>query len=56
MRRWCSHGSSTSRVSIGDRVNEQVVKDPRIANMDPKSMPFDSKRMFWGGFKVFVEV
>jgi len=39
-----------------DRVNEQVMKDPRIANMDPKSMPFDAKRMFWGGFEVFVEV
>ena len=38
-----------------DRVNEQVMKDPRLANMDLKSMPFDSKRMFWGGFEVFVE-
>jgi uncharacterized protein YbaA (DUF1428 family) len=34
-----------------DRVNEQVMKDPTIANM-----PFDGKRMFWGGFKVLVEV
>jgi uncharacterized protein YbaA (DUF1428 family) len=39
-----------------DRVNAQVMKDPRIANIDPKSMPFDSKRMFWGGFEVLVEV
>jgi uncharacterized protein YbaA (DUF1428 family) len=39
-----------------DRVNEQVMKDPRMANMDPKSMPFDGKRMFWGGFKALVEV
>jgi uncharacterized protein YbaA (DUF1428 family) len=39
-----------------DRVNEKVMKDPRIANMDHKSMPFDGKRMFWGGFKVLVEV
>jgi uncharacterized protein YbaA (DUF1428 family) len=39
-----------------DRVNEQVMKDPRIANIDPKSMPFDGKRMFWAGFKVLVEV
>jgi hypothetical protein len=38
-----------------DRVNEQVMNDPRIANMDPKSMPFDTKRMFWGGFTVFVD-
>lgn len=39
-----------------DRVNEQVLKDPRIASMDPQTMPFDSKRMFWGGFEVLVEV
>jgi uncharacterized protein YbaA (DUF1428 family) len=39
-----------------DRVNEQVMKDPRIAKMDPKSMPFDGKRMFWGGFEVLVEL
>ena len=39
-----------------DRVNEQVMNDPRIANMDPKSMPFDTKRMFWGGFTVFVDI
>jgi uncharacterized protein YbaA (DUF1428 family) len=36
-----------------DRVNERVVNDPSIANMDPKSMPFDTKRMFWGGFRTF---
>jgi uncharacterized protein YbaA (DUF1428 family) len=24
--------------------------------MDPKAMPFDGKRMFWGGFKVLVDV
>ena len=24
--------------------------------MDPKSMPFDGMRMFWGGFKSFVEL
>jgi uncharacterized protein YbaA (DUF1428 family) len=39
-----------------DRINERVMKDPRIANIDPKSMPFDTKRMFWGGFKVLVEL
>ena len=39
-----------------DRVNAKVMKDPRLANMmDPKAMPFDAKRMFWGGFKVLVE-
>ncbi len=40
-----------------DRVNAKVMKDPRItAMMNPKTMPFDGKRMFWGGFKVMVEV
>jgi len=39
-----------------DRVNAKVMKDPRIANMDPKSMPFDTKRMAYGGFKVIVDV
>ncbi|MGQ0657904.1 MAG: DUF1428 domain-containing protein [Chromatiales bacterium] len=38
-----------------DRVNAKVMKDPRLAKMmDPKAMPFDGKRMFWGGFKVMV--
>jgi uncharacterized protein YbaA (DUF1428 family) len=39
-----------------DRVNAKVMKDPRLANMDPKSMPFDMKRMTYGGFKVLVDV
>ncbi|GGX89702.1 RNA signal recognition particle [Litchfieldella qijiaojingensis] len=39
-----------------DRVNEQVMKDPRIADMDPKTMPFDAKRMFWGGFEVMIDL
>ncbi|HEX9181517.1 MAG TPA: DUF1428 domain-containing protein [Burkholderiales bacterium] len=40
-----------------DKVNAKVMKDPRLANMmDPKAMPFDGKRMFWGGFKVLVDV
>ena len=39
-----------------DRVNAKVMKDPRLAPMmDPKKMPFDSKRMFYGGFKVLVD-
>jgi uncharacterized protein YbaA (DUF1428 family) len=37
-----------------DRVNAKVMKDPRLA-MDPKSMPFDVKRMLYGGFKVLVD-
>lgn len=39
-----------------DSVNAKVMKDPRIANMcDPKNMPFDCKRMCYGGFKVLVD-
>jgi uncharacterized protein YbaA (DUF1428 family) len=39
-----------------DRVNARVMKDPRLADsMDPKSMPFDPKRMAYGGFKVLVD-
>jgi uncharacterized protein YbaA (DUF1428 family) len=39
-----------------DEVNAKVMKDQRLASMDPKNLPFDGKRMFWGGFKVFVDV
>jgi|SRR5688572_3952684 uncharacterized protein YbaA (DUF1428 family) len=39
-----------------DRVNAKVMKDPRLKGMmDLKAMPFDAKRMFWGGFKVLVD-
>jgi uncharacterized protein YbaA (DUF1428 family) len=39
-----------------DRVNAKVMKDPRLADsMDQKSMPFDAKRMVYGGFKVLVD-
>jgi uncharacterized protein YbaA (DUF1428 family) len=38
-----------------DRVNAKAMKDPRLAGMmDPKAMPFDGKRMIYGGFKVSV--
>jgi uncharacterized protein YbaA (DUF1428 family) len=36
-----------------DRINALVMKDPRI-DMDPANMPFDAKRMIWGGFSVLV--
>jgi len=40
-----------------DRINAKVMKDPRMAPMmDPKQLPFDGKRMFWGGFKTIVEL
>ena len=38
-----------------DRINKKVMKDKRLASMmDPKSLPFDGKRMFWGGFKTMI--
>jgi uncharacterized protein YbaA (DUF1428 family) len=37
-----------------DRVNAKVMKDPRIAAMAGMKMPFDMKRMAWGGFREFV--
>jgi uncharacterized protein YbaA (DUF1428 family) len=40
-----------------DSVNKKVMKDKRIAPMmDPKKLPFDGKRFFWGGFKVMVDL
>lgn len=36
-----------------DSVNAKVMKDPRLKM--PKSMPFDVKRMLYGGFKVIVD-
>ena len=40
-----------------DRCMKKVMSDPRLAAMmGPKAkMPFDGKRMFWGGFKTLVQ-
>ena len=39
-----------------DRINKLVMADPRLADMmSGKDMPFDGKRMFWGGFKTIVQ-
>jgi uncharacterized protein YbaA (DUF1428 family) len=40
-----------------DRVNKKVMSDPRLAEMmNPKAIPFDGKRMIWGGFTTLVEL
>jgi len=39
-----------------DRVNAKVMKDPRIEPMMKVPMPFDMKRMAYGGFKVIVDM
>jgi uncharacterized protein YbaA (DUF1428 family) len=40
-----------------DRVNAKVTKDPRLAEMmQGTAMPFDVKRMLYGGFEVIVDM
>ena len=49
---WIVYKSRAQR----DRINAAGMKDPRLASMmDPKSMPFDGKCMFFGGFKMMVD-
>jgi uncharacterized protein YbaA (DUF1428 family) len=38
-----------------DQVNAKVMKDERLAKIDPKTMPFDMKKMSMGGFTVLVD-
>ena len=48
---WVTYKSRKQR----DSVMAKVMKDKRLqAFMDPKKMPFDTKRMIWGGFKTIV--
>lgn len=49
---WIVYQSRADR----DRVNARVMKDPRMAKSMKQPMPFDVKRMAYGGFKVFVDV
>jgi len=50
---WITFKSKAHR----NRVNAKVMKDPRLNEMcDPKAMPFDCKRMLYGGFKVMVSI
>jgi uncharacterized protein YbaA (DUF1428 family) len=50
---WITYKSRAQR----DRILKQVMADERLQAMgDPKDMPFDAKRMFWGGFKTIVEM
>ena len=50
---WILYDTRESR----DRINKAVMEDPRMKDMmDPKTNPFDGKRMFWGGFKSIVEL
>jgi uncharacterized protein YbaA (DUF1428 family) len=50
---WITYRSRKQR----DRVLAKVMKDPRLAKMmNPKDMPFDGKRMIYGGFKPIVSL
>jgi len=48
---WIEFASRDQR----DEINAKVMSDPRLADMmDPSKMPFDAKRMFFGGFEELV--
>ena len=47
---WATYKSRKHR----DQVMAKVMKDPAMANYDLKTLPFDGKRMFWGGFKQLI--
>ena len=50
---WITYESRQHR----DKVNEKVMADPRVKDhMDPAKMPFDGKRMIYGGFDVIVNL
>ena len=50
---WIIYASREER----DRINDAVMKDPRMAEfMKPENMPFDGKRMIWGGFNMIVDM
>ena len=50
---WIVHESRARR----DEVNEKVMKDPRMAElMKQENMPFDGKRMIYGGFEMVVDM
>jgi uncharacterized protein YbaA (DUF1428 family) len=49
---WIVYKSRAQR----DKIMAKVMKDPRLADMmDPKNVPFDMKRMIYGGFELFVD-
>lgn len=35
---------------------KKVMADPRLSPYGPDNMPFDGKRMFWGGFKPLINL
>ena len=50
---WIVYKSRAQR----DRINAKVMADPRLASMmNPNAVPFDTKRMFFGGFETLVRL
>jgi uncharacterized protein YbaA (DUF1428 family) len=50
---WIVYRNKTER----NRIIKKVMSDPRLAHMmDPRKLPFDGMRMFWGGFKPIVQL
>jgi uncharacterized protein YbaA (DUF1428 family) len=50
---WIIYESRAKR----DEINDKVMKDPRMEEyMKPENMPFDGKRMIYGGFEMVVDV
>ncbi|MFC4820289.1 DUF1428 domain-containing protein [Dokdonella ginsengisoli] len=50
---WVVYKSRAER----NRIVAKVMADPRLAApSDPKKLPFDGMRMFWGGFKPIIEL
>ncbi|MEO8743548.1 MAG: DUF1428 domain-containing protein [Lysobacteraceae bacterium] len=49
---WIVYKTRTER----NRINAMGMKDPRLAEMmNPKNLPFDGKRLVWGGFKMMID-
>ncbi|TAK90552.1 MAG: DUF1428 domain-containing protein [Burkholderiaceae bacterium] len=50
---WIVYESRAQR----DAVNDKVMSDPRMADMmDPAKLPFDGKRMIYGGFEMMIDL
>ena len=49
---WIVYASRAER----DRINAAAMADPRLASMSPDTLPFDGKRMIFGGFVPIVNL
>lgn len=49
---WIVYKSRANR----DSIMKKVMKDPRMLKMGPEMMPFEGKRMIYGGFKPMVSM